>query len=102
MKNQKRSIEEDNKNIERRKKHVDKLMGRFKPKGQANVPKDILSHIQRQFDIAILQNGEKIAVLDRVAELLEDYEFEKDAPDYTPKQKMALDYLAGTYGNTTT
>lgn len=57
--------------------HVSK---RFTPKTLRNIPEDIFKHMLRQMDQGIAQAKARNEVLERVIELIDEYEFEVDPP----------------------
>lgn len=72
------STKSEMKALRRRQEHAEKISERFKSKGKGRLPQDAIAHMIRQLDRGMAMLEDRQELLERVDELLDEYEFEHD------------------------
>lgn len=72
---------------------AEKLVIRFKPKTERNLPKDILNHVSREIDRLAAELEDKLAILASVDELMSEYEFEVEPAPASTRAGMTAAWV---------
>ena len=85
------SIKRQIADMAQRRDRAEKLAKRFKAKdGKGTLPNDIYAHVARDMIRAIEEGEERIKVMDRLDQLLDGYEFEREPGPTAPDRSSIL------------